>query len=230
MRKQTKILVLALATLCMLTGCAGKEEEKTKVVLPEPTEKTIVLKEEKLQIENISPYDGIYIEKGDDENKDRVEGVYALSFTNTSEQTIEKATLVFSDGTQELNFYMEMVPYGHTVTVVEYDKKAVKSGDLEPISCEISYLQDALEDQDGFELIESDYGSCVLENKTGQELQKAEIYYRRAYENGTLGGICYKEVLEDVIVDELVFANPVYWSDKCAIVNTLIYPEVGETN
>ena len=103
MRQQTKILAFLLATLCMLTGCAGEAEDKTKVVLPEPTEKTIVLEEENLQIENISPYDGIYIEKGDDENKDRVEGVYALSFTNTAEQTIKNATLVFSDGTQNLN-------------------------------------------------------------------------------------------------------------------------------
>ena len=141
MRKQTKILALLLAALCMLTGCAGKAEDKPKVVLPEPTEKTIVLKEENLQIENISPYDGIYIEKGDDENKDRVEGVYALSFTNTAEQTIKNATLVFSDGTQNLNFYMEMVPYGHTVTVVEYDKKTVKSGDLQLVSSEINYLR-----------------------------------------------------------------------------------------
>ena len=230
MRKQTKILALLLAALCMLTSCAGKEADKTKVVLPEPTEKTIVLKEENLQIENISPYDGIYIEKGDDENKDRVEGVYALSFTNTSEQTIEKATLVFSDGTQELNFYLEMLPYGHTVTVVEYDKKTVKSGDIEPISCEISYLQEGLEDMQSVQLLESEYGSIVMENTTALEIPKVEIYYRRAYDNGTLGGICYKEVLEDLGPGDIVFPDPDYWSDKSVIVNILLYPDVSETN
>lgn len=228
MRKQTKILVLLLAALCMLTGCAGKEEDKTKVVLPEPTEKTIVLKEEKLQIENISPYDGIYIEKGDDENKDRVEGVYALSFTNTSEQTIEKATLVFSDGTQELNFYLEMVPYGHTVTVVEYDKKAVKSGDLEPVSCEISYLQEGMEDSENIRVTSDGYGALMVENRTLTDLPKVEVYYRRAYENGTLGGPCYCVTLENMQGTEVAFPEAEYWSEHSAVVNVLIYPDLSK--
>ena len=228
MKRQTKILGLLLAGLCLLTGCAQESKDKSDVVLPDPTEETIVLEEDKLQIENISPYDGIYIEKGDDENKDRVEGVYALSFTNTAEKTIEKATLVFSDGTQELNFYMEMVPYGHTVTVVEYDKKTVKSGDLQLVDSQINYLSDAIEDLDGFEVLESEYGSLIVENKTKQELDKVEIYYRRAFEDGTLGGICYVEVLEDVGIGDIVYADPGYWSDKCAIVNILLYPDVED--
>lgn len=228
MRKQTKILALLLAALCMLTGCAGKAEDKPKVVLPEPTEKTIVLEEDKLQIENISPYDGIYIEKGDDENKDRVEGVYALSFTNTAEQTIKNATLVFSDGTQNLNFYMEMVPYGHTVTVVEYDKKTVKSGDLQLVSSEINYLQEGLEDMQSVKLLESEYGSIVMENTTALDIPKVEVYYRRAYENGTLGGICYMEPIEDLGPGDIVFPDPDYWSDKSVIVNILLYPDLGD--
>lgn len=227
MNKKIKCIALLLAALCLCTGCAGREEEKP-VEIPEPTEKTIVLEEENLQIENLSPYDGIYIEQGDNENKDRVEGVYALSFTNTAETTIQNATLVFSDGTQELNFYMEMVPYGHTVTVVEYDKKAVKSGDLQLVRSEVNYLQEGLEDLRSIAPVETDDGSLVLENTTALDIPYAEFYYRRGYGSGTLGGICYMEEIEDLGPGEQIFPEPDGWSDKSVIVNIVLYPEVEE--
>lgn len=227
MNKKIKCIALLLAALCLCTGCAGREEEKP-VEIPEPTEKTIVLEEENLQIENLSPYDGIYIEQGDNENKDRVEGVYALSFTNTAETTIRDATLVFSDGTQELSFYMEMVPYGHTVTVVEYDKKAVKSGDLQLVRSEVNYLREGLEDLQSIAPVETDDGSLVLENTTALDIPYAEFYYRRGYGSGTLGGICYMEEIEDLGPGELIFPEPDGWSDKSVIVNIVLYPEVEE--
>ena len=177
-------------------------------------------------MENISPYDGIYIEKGDDENKDRVDGVCALAITNSAEKTIQEAQLVFTDGTQELNFYFQMLPYASTVTVVEYDKKLLKTGELQLVDSQISYLTEGLEDMQSIELVESEYGSIVLENTTALEIPKVEVYYRRGYESGTLGGLCYVETLEDVEPGETMFVNPDCWSDKSTIVNILIYPEL----
>lgn len=230
MKLRTPILICLATAMLLLPACAGKAPKK-KEVIPEPGERTIVLKEIGIQAESESPYEGIYIEQGDDENKDRVEGVGALAFTNTAEKTIKDAHFVFTDGTQELNFYLQMLPYGSTVTVVEFDKKKVSAQDLQYVDSKINYLSDAIENRDGFEVLESEYGSLIVENKTKQELLKAEIYYRRAYKDGTLGGICYVEVLEDVGIGDIVYANPYYWSDKCAIVNILLYPgEIDATD
>lgn len=228
MRLRSRIIVYLLSGLLLLSGCAGNgKADKDKI--PKPTKQTIILNEIGIQAENTSPYTGIYIEQGDDENKDRVEGVYALAITNTAQKTIQNAHLVFSDGNDELHFYLQMLPCGSTVTVVEYDKKPVKSGDLQLVDSQINYLSDAIEDPDGFEVLESEYGSFIVENKTKQELDKVEIYYRRAFEDGTLGGICYVEVLEDVGIGDIVYADPGYWSDKCAIVNILLYPDVEDS-
>ncbi len=225
MKRRHRVLGILMAGLLLLTGCAAsnKNQEPT---LPEITEKTIILEELGLQAEHISPYDGIYIEQGDDENKDRVEGVYALSITNTAETTIQEAHLVFSDGEQELNFYFQMLPYGSTVTVVEYDKKPMVSGQLQLVDSQITYLQEGLEDMQSIELVESEYGSIVLKNATALDIPKVEVYYRRGYGSGTLGGLCYVEVLENVEPGETLFVNPDCWSDKSTIVNMLIYPEL----
>lgn len=227
MKLKNQIIVYLLAVILLLSGCAGNSKV-IKDYIPEPVERTIVLENLGIQAENISPYKGIYIEQGDDEDKDRVEGVYALTITNTANKTIQDAHLVFSDGYGELHFYFEMLPHGSSVTVVEYDKKIVKSGDLQLVDSQINYLSDAIEDPDGFEVLESEYGSFIVENKTGQELQKVEIYYRRAFEDGTLGGMCYVEVLEDVGIGDIVHADPEYWGEYSAIVNILINPDVED--
>ena len=224
MRLRKPIILLLIAGMLLLSACAGQQEELTPGLDITPEELSGVV-----SVVNISPYTGIHIEKGDDENKDRVENVTALKFTNTGAATIADAHFVFSDGSQELNFYLQMLPAGSVVTLVEYDKKTAKTSNLQYVDSQINYLSDAIEDPDGFEVLESEYGSFIVENKTKQELDKVEIYYRRAFEDGTLGGICYVEVLEDVGVGDIVYADPGYWSDKCAIVNILLYPDVEDS-
>lgn len=227
MKRWLQIFGCFFAVMFLLSGCAQSEEKETSSI-PEPVQPVMIPEEIGLRVENISPYEGIYIEQGDDENKDRVTDVYALTITNTAEKTIQDAHLVFSDGHGELNFYLQMLPCGSTVTVVEYDKKTAKTSELQYVDSQINYLSDAIEDPDGFEVLKAEYGSLIMENKTKQELQKVEIYYRRAYGDGTLGGICYMEVLEDVGIGDIVYADPEYWSDKCAIVNILLYPDVED--
>jgi hypothetical protein len=69
-----------------------------------------------------------------------------------------------------------------------------------------------------------------MRNTTNQKLSKVEVYYRRGYEGGTLGGKCYVEVLEDVEPGELLYLDPDYWTDKSKIVNVLIYPDLDTGN
>lgn len=224
MKKRICLFLTLVLAVGILTACVGEPEELTSGVDITPEELAGIV-----SVTNISPYTGIYIEKGDDENKDRVEEVTALRIANTGDTTILDAHFVFTDGKQELNFYLQMLPSGSVVTLVEYDKKMAATSNLQYVDSQINYLSDAIEDPDGFEVLESEYGSLIVENKTKQELDKVEIYYRRAFEDGTLGGICYVEVLEDVGIGDIVYADPGYWSDKCAVVNILLYPDVEDS-
>lgn len=227
MKRNAKILGLLLAGLCIATGC-GKEQV-SPATLPPVTEKTIWLEELNLQAENLSPYEGVYIEQGEADEKVRVSGVYALAFTNTSEQTIADAHLVFSDGSQELNFYFEMLPYGSTTTVVEYDKKEVKSTSLQLVGSTVNYLKTGLENMDCLQIVDSEMGMLGLENMTFADLPELEIYYRRGNpDGGTIGGPCYVIRMAGVEAREVFYPEVEFWSEKCEIVNILLYPEVSD--
>ena len=226
-----KILCFALALLLfMLVACgeAPQGAEPTMEVEPSYADITPTDLQGILKVENASPYSGVYIERGDDENKDRVENVTALAITNTGEKTILDGRLIFTDGEQELQFLFQMLPAGDVLTLVEYDKKKAATVDLQLVDSTIHYLQDVEELRDSFALIGSEYGSIIVENTTDRDFPKVEIYYRRGHEGGTLGGLCYKLVLEDVGAEEIVFADPDYWSENSAIVNILLLPEEEE--
>ncbi len=221
-RKIAALLVLTMLFSLLLTACRQKEELiPGKDITPEALNGV-------LSVRNVSPYTGIYIERGDDENKDRVENVTALTITNTGEKTIADGQLIFTDGEQELLFTFQMLPAGDVLTLVEYDKKKAATSDLQLVDSTLNYLQDVEEIRDSFALIGSEYGSIIVENTTDRDFPRVEIYYRRGYEEGTLGGLCYKLVLEDVGAEELVFADPDYWSENSAIVNILLLPEEEE--
>lgn len=220
-RKIAALLVLTMLFSLLLTACKQEELIPGKDITPEALKGV-------LNVRHISPYTGIYIEKGDDDNKDRVENVAALTITNTGEKTILDGHLIFTDGEKELQFLFQMLPAGDVLTLVEYDKKKAATSDLQLVDSTIHYLQDVEEIRDSFALIGSEYGSIIVENTTDRDFPKVEIYYRRGYEEGTLGGLCYKLVLEDVGAEELVFADPDYWSENSVIVNILPLPEEEE--
>ena len=66
--------------------------------------------------ENVSPYEGIFLE---DPALGTVSGVYAMKFTNTGDQTIHSTQLIFSNGVDDLVFWVEMLPAGQSVIVAE---------------------------------------------------------------------------------------------------------------
>ena len=223
MKKAAKYIILALAA-CLLTGC-GQEEET--VILPPVTEQTLQLEEIGLRAENLSPYEGIYIEQGEEDEKVRVENACAMEFTNIGEKTIRDAHLVFTDGEEDYNFYFEMLPYGSTVTVVEYDKQAAPKAELHWANSTVNYLEEGVENTDCIEVI-GELGVITVENKTFKDLPRLEIYYRRGDGNGgSVGGPCYKVTLDGLERRDTASPEAICWSKNSVVVNVLLYPEVS---
>ena len=89
-----KLICILLAVLmCAFAGCSNEEPQETE---PEIIN-TFALEAEQITAENVSPYDGLYLEYGDEE---LVSGLYAMKFTNDSAETIRVGQLIFTDGTQ----------------------------------------------------------------------------------------------------------------------------------
>ena len=107
--KKLGLAAMLCVSVCLLAGCRGNVK-----TLPQSSQSSEAEASyqgvdvtpgelaEQIQVENISPYEGIFLEG---EEKDRVEDAYALKVTNVSEKTILHATLNYRAGNKNLIFY-----------------------------------------------------------------------------------------------------------------------------
>lgn len=181
----------------------------------------------KMDVQNISPYEGIYLEAGD-EYKSRESNVYALKVTNNAEETILNAALVYSDGTQKLTFYVEMLPVGKSVYVVERNKKTVVSEELTFVEGTVNYLEAGMENMECVEITGTDESSLMIENLTEEILPCVWIFYRKLHTDGTLlGGVCYSTMSGAIEAEETIELEAESWMDTCVIVNVLVLDDPG---
>ena len=234
-------VLLALVTV-LATGCAAGTDETEPSAETRPVgtplaslsfgeEKNITSEElaDMVEIMNISPYSGIYLEGGP-MLKTREENLYAIKITNTSDKTIANITLVYNDGTQDLNFYAEMIPAGQSIYVVEKEMKFFASAELTYVSGVITYLENAVENMDAVEITPTRNSTLMVKNITKEELACVVIYYRKVVEDGTLlGGPVYSAVCEEIMPDDEYEAEAECWQNSsCKVINVLIYNSVED--
>ena len=231
-------ILLALITV-LASGCA-KQPEETAPTRPVGTplaslsfgEEMNITAEElsgAVEIMNISPYSGIYLEGGP-ALKVREENLYAIKITNTSDKTIANINLIYNDGTQDLNFYAEMIPSGQSIYVVEKEMKFFVSADLNYVSGEITYLENATENMEAVEITPTRNSTLMVKNVTDRELACVVIYYRKVVEDGTLlGGPVYSAVCEEIGPDDEYEAEAESWQNSsCKVIDVLIYDSVED--
>ena len=215
--KKAISLMLALAMcVCLLAACGKDEQTETEPQV----QKIFELGDEKITAENVSPYEGAYLENGDEE---QVSGLYAMKFTNIGNKTIQSAQIIFGDGTQELVFQFEMLPVGQTITVVEWNKLSVAAEELKYIDSNISYLEDGLENAGSIEVIGGEDGVIQVKNITDEALPLVRIFYRNTDSNGSMiGGPCHSALLDGIAPGETIQVEADYWDDSCVVVTVLV--------
>ena len=231
MKKNLGMVMMLLISTCLLAGCNGIKDVQAPES-PAQTETSISENQnageditpesflDQILVENISPYEGIFLEG---EEKERVEDTYALKVTNVSEETILYATFTFHDGKQELTFYMEMIPKGKTVLVAEQNKREHVSDKLNYVDGEIHYLREGLEKMESVKITPTDLSTLNVKNMTKEPMPVVWIFYRKAETDGTLlGGKCYETGILDLGARETYEAEAEYWMDDCEIVNVLL--------
>lgn len=237
------ICILLVLTLALTAGCAGKAADPEAPLLPQPEgtplesitvgrERNVTAGELKgeVKVANISPYSGIYLEGGP-ALKTREENLYALKITNNSGKTIASITLVYHDGTQELNFYAEMIPADRSIYVVEKDMKSCVSEKLTHVSSEVVYLENAVENMESLQITATRNSTLMIKNITKETLPGAIVYYRKVLEDGTLlGGPVYTTLCEALEPGDEYEAEAEWWQDSsCQVVNILILEITEET-
>ena len=217
-----KAICLCLAILILVCACAGCGDNEQKETEPQVI-KTFELKDEKITAENVSPYEGKYLEYGDVET---VSGIYAMMFTNTGDQTIQSAQLIFSDGTQELSFWLEMLPAGQSVIVAEQNQLAVAAEELNFVDSNITYLKAGLEKADCVKVSDNKDGTVKIENVTEEMLPLVRVFFRPTDANGNpVGGPCKSLMVDGIEADVSVNVAAEGWDETCVVVTVLVINE-----
>jgi hypothetical protein len=240
--KKIMALLLVLLTMSLLTGCdhgAGDGNGETSSRVPGVAMSTMSFGPEqnvtpenlkgKIEVMNVAPYTGIYMEAGPF-NKSREENVYALKVTNTSTETILNAVLVYNDGTQDLNFFIEMLPAGKSVYVVELTKKQVVSTKLTFVQGAVNYLEEGVENKDAVAITPNRNFSVTVKNLSDKEIPCVWIFYRKVLEDGTLlGGRTLSTLCETILPGEELDVQAEFWQyNSCELVNVLLLDKVPD--
>ena len=217
-----KAICLCLAILMIVCACVGCDNEEQKETEPQVI-KTFELKDEKITAENVSPYEGKHLEYGDVET---VSGICAMKFTNTGDQTIQSAQLVFSDGTQELSFQFEMLPAGQSVLVAEQNQLSAAAEELNFVDSNIAYLEAGLEKADCVKVTDNSDGTVKIENVTDEMLPLVRVFFRPADANGNpIGGPCKSVMVDGIEAGAAVETAAEGWDKTCVVVTVLIINE-----
>lgn len=215
MKKVICVLLVLALSVSVFAGCSKDEQEEE--------EKTFELEGMNITAENVSPYEGRFLE---DPAGETVSGVYAMKFTNTGDQTIQSAQLFFSNGTDELVFWLEMLPAGASVTVAELNMLPAAEGEINYVDGTVTYLEAGLENADCVEVTGSNEGMIQVRNTTEEALPLVRIFYRHTDGEGNLiGGPCYSAMVDGIEAGGNAEAEAEFWTDDCQVVTVLVVNE-----
>ena len=235
-------MILLLLCITVLAGCTGPvapvetTEEPLFTYVPDTTviptviPATIDPKDDvtpdeiagKLSVVNASPYTGIFVEC-DPEDQCRVEDIYALEVTNTSDKTILNALLNYNDGTNDLVFYIEMLPVGQTIVVAEQNMQKMVNEYIVFTGGAVNYLQEGMEAMDKGEITPTDNSTLFVKNVSEEYLPLTWVFYRQTDREGrVIGGRCYTAMIGDLPPLAEYEAEAPDWRRSCVIMNVLV--------
>jgi hypothetical protein len=219
MKKAICLMMVLAVCMCFLAACGESKQKETEPQIV----KTFELTNEKITVENISPYEGKFLEYGDEEF---VSGLYAMKFTNTGDKTIQEAQFIFSDGTQELSFRLEMLSAGQSVIVAEQNQLPAAAEQLQYVDGKVTYLEAGLENAASVKVTDNGDGTVKVENLTGEMLPLVRVFFRPADANGVaIGGPC-RSFMVDGIEAGIPANVPVEsWDASCVVVTVLVINE-----
>ena len=178
---------------------------------------------------NMSPFTNQFMEC-EPEEFERRQDVYALSVSNVSDKTIEKLTLVYTNGKKELTFLVEMLPAGWTIVAMDTNGTTVSETKLTYVSGKVEYLTVGRELTDEVELTETLNSTIIVKNMSGEEMKQVIVYYRDVdYQGNVLAGRCFSaSTTMELIPGWQEELETDQWLNSCVIVNVILLDEIPE--
>ena len=212
------ICILMAVAMCAFAGCSNEETGETEPQIV----KTFELEAEQITAENVSPYDGLYLEYGDEE---MVSGLYAMKFTNNSSETIREAQLIFTDGTQELTFWIEMLGAGQSVVAAEQNQLTASAEQLQYVDGTVAYMEAGVVNMDCVQVSGGD-GVASVTNVTEEDLPLVRVFFRPTDDDGNMiGGPCRSFMADGIPAGETIEIEAGNWTDNCAVSTVLVVYE-----
>lgn len=143
-----------------------------------------------LVVQNISSYDGIFLEDGSD---GQVTGVAAMVVENTGDTNVEYAAITINCNGEILEFDASDIPAGATIVVQEKNKTAYQSGTYADCSAVVAEMGEFEMSADQVKVEETENGSLLVTNLTDEEIPCVRIFYKfyMEEEEAYVGGITY---------------------------------------
>ena len=172
------------------SGSAGTVTDGGSVQQGEDVFFPYVIVGTELTVQNISSYDGIFLEDGSD---GEVTGVAAMVVENTGDTNVEYAAITISCNGETLEFDASDLPSGATVVVQEKNKTPYQSGTYTDCSAVVAEMGDFEMSEDQVKVEETESGSLLVTNLTDEEIPCVRIFYKfyMADEETYVGGITY---------------------------------------
>lgn len=163
-----------------------------------------------LVIEQINPYEGIFLEDGSDEE---VSAVAAIVLRNTGDTCVEYASILLEQDGVQLHFTASALAPGSAAIVAEAERKPFRDGAYTKCTAEISEVAELEMSQDQIRLEEVDGDGIQITNISGADIPCIRIFYKfyMSDADAFVGGITYTAKVVDLKAGEACVVRPSHY-------------------
>ena len=150
-----------------------------------------------LLLTKVSPYDGVFLEDGQDA---QISGVCAIVVQNAGNRDLEYAEVTLVQGERTLYFRISGLTAGSGVLAMEYDGNAYEPGDYDSCTAAVSMVDTFELSPELVQVTEAENGGLTVTNISGEDIPCVRIFYK-FYMNDVdvyVGGITYTAKLVDL--------------------------------
>lgn len=175
-----------------------------------------------LVLEQINPYDGVFLEDGSDRN---VENITAIVVKNTSDRCAEYIDIKIQQGDRQLQFIGSALESGGTMVIFEANASGYQEGDYTECSAVIAWMKEMEMSEEVLKVEESADGGLTVTNIGSADIAELRIFYKNYMQDADVyvGGITYTSKVENLSAGDSMTIYPSHYlkgSSKVLMVKT----------
>lgn len=164
-----------------------------------------------LVIQQISDYDGVFLEDGTD---DDVVGLTVMLLSNTGSSDVEYASITLQRGSETLQFEVSVLPAGASVAVQEKNRAAYVETPYSACQADVALLDDLGMLETSIRVQETGVYALSVTNLSDEAIPAVRLFYKFYMEeqNAYIGGITYTAKLTDLKPGEEREITPAHYA------------------